>query len=788
VASPLWLPPNDLAFQTNGLGARSGFAICPVLTMDEEKKWRRFGPHCFAVLLLAVLFVTVIGLWFKDIQTPHESLGLMIALNLLLGTLPALVTAYLFARSFLVTGAPGMALFGCGALIWSVSGLSPLAASFAPGPGFNLNAFVTIHNVSVWAASSCYLGGAALFQQRRRALLYPGHALASVYALAAAMAAFIVFMALKEATPVFFVQGKGGSEVSQFVLGVAIITILLTLSLLWGGPRPRRTPFLDWFALALLLLAIGYAGLMLQSGLGGGLSWVSRAALFLGGGYTLAAAYAAFRAPNASVGSVGPSQDSAPGRCGIAVTLVLAAAVLRLVFLQELETHASFVAFYPAVMLAAFSGGLRAGTLATILSAALAGFLGTEPDGSFVAVYPPDWLALAVFVIVSLLLSCILERLEQAQSRLHRAEMERHAELERMVAERTAELNAIRQREQGLIQSAMDAIIAIDDGQRIVLFNPAAEQMFGCPASEVLGSSIDRLIPVRFRQAHRDYVRAFGVTGITSRQRGSPGLVWGLHQNGEEFPIEASISRLFAGGEGLFTVILRDISERMRHEKHTQLLMREINHRAKNMLAVVESIARQTAAATPNDFIGRFGERIKALSASQDLLVQNEWKGVDITTLAQSQLSHFQELIGTRILLRGPVLLISAAAAQTIGMAVHELCTNAGKYGALSNGEGRVEVAWGLELGGGEGEAFEMSWREEGGPAVTAPVTRGFGSIVIQRLVKESLDAEVDLDFAATGLFWRLHCPVKEVMDGRRSLPPHDRLGSSFFDVARARY
>ena len=278
--------------------------------------------------------MAVIGLWLKDIQTPHESLGLLIALNLLLATLPALVTAYLFARGFLVTGAPGMALFSCGALIWSVSGLSPLAASLAPGPGFNLNAFVTIHNVSVWAASSCYLAGAALFQQRRRALLSPERTLASVYALAAAMAAFIVFMALKEETPVFFVRGKGGSEVSQFVLGSAIFTILLTLALLWGGPRPRRTPFLAWFALALLLLAIGYAGLMLQSGLGGGLSWVSRAALFLGGGYMLAAAYAAFRDANAPFGVLGPSRDNAPRRYGIAVALVLAAAVLRLVFLQ----------------------------------------------------------------------------------------------------------------------------------------------------------------------------------------------------------------------------------------------------------------------------------------------------------------------------------------------------------------------------------------------------------------------------------------------------------------------
>ena len=370
--------PYDLAFQTNGLDARSGFAICPVLTMDEGIKGQGFGPHRFAGLLLPVLFVAVIGLWFKDIQAPYESPELLIALNLLLATLPALIIAYLFARSFLVTGAPGMALFGCGALIWSVSGLSPLAAFLAPGPGFNVNTFVTIHNVTVWGASLCYLAGAALFQQRHRALPHPERALAGAYALAVAVAVFIVFMALKNWTPVFFVEGKGGSEERQFVLGSAIFTILLTLSLLRGGPR-RRTPFLDWFVLALLLLVIGYAGLMPQSDFGGGLSWVSRAAQFLGGGYMLAAAYAAFRDANAPFGILGPSHGNPPHRYGIAIALVLAATVLRLVFMQALETRAAFIVFYPAVMLAAFYGGLRAGMLATFLSAVLADYFWKEP-------------------------------------------------------------------------------------------------------------------------------------------------------------------------------------------------------------------------------------------------------------------------------------------------------------------------------------------------------------------------------------------------------------------------
>ena len=338
-------------------------------------------------------------------------------------------------------------------------------------------------------------------------------------------------------------------------------------------------------------------------------------------------------------------------------------------------------------------------------------------------------------------------------------------------------LRESRERQAGLIQSAMDAIIAIDGGQRIVLFNPAAERMFGCPAAKALGSSIDRFIPAPVRQAHRDHVRRFGSTGVTSRHLGALSSVRGLRHNGEEFPIEASISQLDASGQKLFTVILRDITERKRHEKQAELLMREVNHRAKNMLAVVQSIARQTAATEPEDFIARFNDRIQALSKNQDLLVKNQWNGVDIAELVRSQLAHFEDLIGGRIEMKGPSLYISASAAQTLGMALHELSTNAGKYGALANADGRLEVGWSLECTGEAPETFEITWREYGGPSVTAPAKKGFGSTVITRMAMESLDAKVDLDFAAAGLSWHLRCPSKEVVEGDRFLPPPNEDG-----------
>src|SRR5215472_7607534 len=132
-----------------------------------------------------------------------------------------------------------------------------------------------------------------------------------------------------------------------------------------------------------------------------------------------------------------------------------------------------------------------------------------------------------------------------------------------------AELRDSQMRLEGIVEAAMDAVIAIDEGQRIVVFNDTAEQMFGCPARDAIGSPIDRFIPERFREAHRGHIRHFDDAGTTARRTmGASGALWGLRANGKEFPIEAAISqtRAGAGGKKLFTVIVRDISERKQAE------------------------------------------------------------------------------------------------------------------------------------------------------------------------------------------------------------------------------
>jgi PAS domain S-box-containing protein len=213
-------------------------------------------------------------------------------------------------------------------------------------------------------------------------------------------------------------------------------------------------------------------------------------------------------------------------------------------------------------------------------------------------------------------------------------------------------------------------------------------------------------------------------------------------------------------GRRLFLCVAQDVTDRKAYEDQILFLMHEVNHRAKNMLSLVQAVARQTAAREPEDFIGRFNERIQALAASQDLLVRNEGHGVDVEDLARAQLAHFADLVGSRIATRGPKLHLNAAAAQAIGLALHELSTNAGKYGALSTEMGRVDISWGRD-----NDIFTMSWIEREGPPVSAPKRHGFGTTVVERMAKKSVEAVVELDYAPSGLSWRLTCPAANALE-----------------------
>lgn len=199
-------------------------------------------------------------------------------------------------------------------------------------------------------------------------------------------------------------------------------------------------------------------------------------------------------------------------------------------------------------------------------------------------------------------------------------------------------------------------------------------------------------------------------------------------------------------------------------EQQVRMLMTEVNHRSKNILSVVMAVAQQTAASSPQEFVKRFSNRVQALAVNHDLLVKSQWRNIEAADLIAGQLAHFGDLIGKRILMDGPSLRLSSAAAQSVGMVFHELSTNAVKYGALSGDGGRIEIRWGVERRGAQ-DIFSIGWAEHGGPSMIAPVHRGFGTTVITKMVEMSLDGETRLSYLPSGLTWSLDCPLANVLE-----------------------
>ncbi|MCL4764617.1 MAG: hypothetical protein KJZ80_00105 [Hyphomicrobiaceae bacterium] len=193
--------------------------------------------------------------------------------------------------------------------------------------------------------------------------------------------------------------------------------------------------------------------------------------------------------------------------------------------------------------------------------------------------------------------------------------------------------------------------------------------------------------------------------------------------------------------------------------------MLELAHRSKNLLAVVQAMARQTGrtAGDVSEFEARLVERIASLARSHDLLVERSWRGLCVADLVAAQLAPFSEPAERRVSASGPPLRLTPEAAQSIGMALQELATNASKHGALSVPAGRIVVAWD-RYAGSDGEArLRMSWQEENGPPVVRPARRGFGSTIVEQVVAASLSGRARLDWDPGGVVWVLDVPASSV-------------------------
>ena len=192
--------------------------------------------------------------------------------------------------------------------------------------------------------------------------------------------------------------------------------------------------------------------------------------------------------------------------------------------------------------------------------------------------------------------------------------------------------------------------------------------------------------------------------------------------------------------------------ERDEREAHVRLIMRELSHRSKNLLAIVLAIARQTSRHTTSfgDFESRFNSRIQALADAHDLLVEQQWSGALIDDLVRAQLAAFGI---KKVTCRGQRILLKAEAVQNVALALHELATNASKYGALSVPAGKVNIDWVREPGESGERNLRLTWRESGGPEVAAPSQKGFGCFVLERVTVNAL-GEGKLEFNPEGLVW----------------------------------
>jgi PAS domain S-box-containing protein len=319
-----------------------------------------------------------------------------------------------------------------------------------------------------------------------------------------------------------------------------------------------------------------------------------------------------------------------------------------------------------------------------------------------------------------------------------------------------------------IVESARDYAIFTADAQDVIdTWLPGAAAIFGWSAEEAVGQPAAILFTPEDR-ANREPEREVE----TARRLGvAPNVRWHIRKDGTRVFIEGSVTaqRDANGQVRGFLKIGQDVTGRKAAEDRQSLLAREVDHRAKNALAVVQAAVRLTPKHDAQAYARALEGRVHAIARAQTLLAQQRWNGARLDALLRGELEPF--LVGERADLRGPPVLVPAETAQPLGMAIHELATNALKHGALSVPEGRVRVRWGVA--GQPPSLLRLRWEEQGGPPVAGPpARRGFGSRVLEGTVRGQLGGEVALEWQPGGLLCRLDLPLGRAAQGGRDARP----------------
>lgn len=296
-----------------------------------------------------------------------------------------------------------------------------------------------------------------------------------------------------------------------------------------------------------------------------------------------------------------------------------------------------------------------------------------------------------------------------------------------------------------IVESSDDAIISKDLNGVVATFNKGAERLFGYFAEEVIGKPITILIP-----EDRQEEEAGILQRIRRGERVDHFETVRQRKDGSLVNVSLTVSPVTDGSGKIIgaSKIARNITEQKRREEQISLLAREADHRTKNLLALAQATVHLTQADTVDELKKAIDGRLQALAKAHTLLAQSRWAGADLRAMVMEELSPYMQHGDERAEIVGSNLMLDPDPAQAIAMAVHELTTNAVKYGALSLPEGRVRIEWRLRPGG----RLTICWTEQGGPPVSPPRRQGFGTRVMQRMICGQCNGELDFDWREKGV------------------------------------
>jgi PAS domain S-box-containing protein len=360
---------------------------------------------------------------------------------------------------------------------------------------------------------------------------------------------------------------------------------------------------------------------------------------------------------------------------------------------------------------------------------------------------------LAIFAVASIIVLAVFAWTTIGAVR--RADYDRNAAL--------MELRGQREWLSTTLGSIGDGVIATDPNGSVLLLNKCAEEMTGWPPAQARGRPIWEVFRV-INESTRKSVDDPALKALREREvtRLEAGALL-LTRDDKELPIEHSGAPIigYDGSLAGAVLVFRDVTERRRTAQRQTMLVGELNHRVKNALAIVQSLVqaslRQATSKPAQAMAQTLAERLQALHRAHDLLLESQWSGASLKAMVERELEPYRREGGPKIIIKGSDVLLPPQCTSILAMTLHELATNAVKYGALSQNSGQLGISWKTA----RGNRLLLAWEERGAPSVPQQRNGGFGMQLIDKGIRHNLGGETKVDFRATGLYVELNVPLK---------------------------